>query len=355
MKRLQLPATDALKKVVDSILPDVSCDVQVKDDTGFIHFNHFENCHECDPRDDLVSGLPLAAHFFWQYGERRQLWTVEGVNAELTNPRNPYAVSWHRLSSECETVHVSNWRNRTGCVVDFGSSMLLGIACSLQGGELTRLVSAQGITILPSLKTGPGILMLLAFQPLHADLHLCVDTRSKKIISIRCNSPQVISLTEESVLEVDDIIRVNNLREAISTTLCSSSATIPMDTTATILSLLNCVLRRKALTIENVAASSLVQHHQHPHSEIHWEHAFVRHADPANTGDSGEHPDDGDYMISTATLDSFCYYPPTQCSLITPSISPPISKERGEISTLFCTKQTSNGSQRRSSRRLTSN
>ena len=95
MKRLQLPATDALKKVVDSILPDVCCDVLVKDDTGFIHFNHFENCHECDPRDDLVSGLPLEAHFLWQYGERRQLWTVEGVNAEFTKPRNPYAVSWH--------------------------------------------------------------------------------------------------------------------------------------------------------------------------------------------------------------------------------------------------------------------
>ena len=40
MKRLQLPATDALKEVIDRILPDVCC---------------FENCHECDPREDLVA------------------------------------------------------------------------------------------------------------------------------------------------------------------------------------------------------------------------------------------------------------------------------------------------------------
>ena len=60
-------------------------------------------------------------------------------------------------------------------------------------------------------------------------------------------------------------------------------------------------------------------------------------------------------MISPATLDSFCYYPPIQCFLVTPSISPPVSKEGEEISTLFCTKQTSSGSQRRPSRRRTSN
>ena len=40
MKRLQLPATDALKEVIDRILPDVCC---------------FENFHECDPREDLVA------------------------------------------------------------------------------------------------------------------------------------------------------------------------------------------------------------------------------------------------------------------------------------------------------------
>ena len=368
MKGLKHLTGDALKEVTRRIVPHVFCDVRVVDGTGFIHFNRSfntnpktelirqqENCHEC-AQDLSPNGLPQEAHFFWQYGERRPVWTVEGISAEFTKPRHPCAISWYRLSSEKESVLVSSWRNRTGFMVDFGEDccQVLGIACSLQGGEITHFVSAKALTVLPSLRTGPSaILMVLAFQPLHADLHLCVDTRSKKITSIRCNS-QVISLTEESALEVDDIIRVNSLREAISTTLCSSSATIPMDTTATILPLLNCVLRRKALTVENVPASSLVQHHQNPH----WEHAFVRHPDTADTGDSGEHPndeDDGDYMISPATLDSFCYYPPIQCFLIIPSISPPVSKERGEISTLFCTKQTSNGSQRRSSRRRTSN
>ena len=41
------------------------------------------------------------------------------------------------------------------CMVVSGEDccIFLGIACSLQSGEITRLVSAQGITILPSLRT----------------------------------------------------------------------------------------------------------------------------------------------------------------------------------------------------------
>ena len=73
-----------------------------------------------------------------------------------------------------ENVHVNSWRNRTGCMVDFGddSCILLGIASSLQGGEITHLVPAQGITVLPRLRTGPSaILMVLAFQPL---LQICI-------------------------------------------------------------------------------------------------------------------------------------------------------------------------------------
>ena len=282
------------------------------------------------------------------------MWTVKGISAEFTKPRNPYAVSWYRLSSKRENVHVSSWRNQTGCMVDFGEDccILLGIACSLQGGEITP---AKGITVLPSLRTGPSaILMVLAFQPLHADLHLCVNTSSKKITSISCNSQQ-LPLTEESALEADDIIRINALREAISTTLCSSSATIPMDAASTILPLLNCVLRRKALTVEDIAASSAVHHHLNPHSKTHyWENAIVA-ISPEGDSDSGDDEDDGDNMIPPATLDSFCYYLPIHCSLIKPSMSPSISREDGEISQLFCTKQTSNGSRRRSFRRHTAN
>ena len=76
------------------------------------------------------------------------MWRVEGISAEFTKPRNPYGVSWYRLSSERENIHVSFWRNQIGCMIDFGedSCILLGIACSLQGGEITHLVSAKGIT-----------------------------------------------------------------------------------------------------------------------------------------------------------------------------------------------------------------
>ena len=81
----------------------------------------------------------------WQYGERRPVWTVEVLNS-------PYSVSWHRLSSEGEN---GSWKNQTGCMVVSGEDccIFLGIACSLQSGEITRLVSGQGITILPSLRT----------------------------------------------------------------------------------------------------------------------------------------------------------------------------------------------------------
>ena len=261
MKRLEHSALDALTELTRRIVPHSYCDVRVIDDTGFIHFNHSfntnpktvtiwqqEDCHECAQDPSFTEGLPQEANFFWQYGGRKPVWKVEGISAEFTKPRIPYAVSWYRLSSERENVHVTSWRNRTGCMVDFGEdsccSIHLGIASSLQGGEIDHLVSAKGITVLPSLRTGPSaILMVLAFQTLHADLGLCVDTTSKKITSIRCNSQQ-LPLTEENTLEADDIIRINALREAISTTLCSSSATIPMDMTSTILPLLKCMLRR---------------------------------------------------------------------------------------------------------------
>ena len=140
--------------------------------------------------------------------------------------------------------------------------------------------------------------MVLAFQRLHAKLHLCVNTSSKKTTSIACNSQQ-LSLTEKSALEADDIICINALRQAISTTLCSSGTTIPMDAASTILPLLNCVLRRKALTVEDGAASSAVDHHLQSHI---WENAI----DVGIKGCDNSDDDDGDNMIPPATLDSFC-------------------------------------------------
>ena len=354
MRGLKHPTSDALQQLTARVLPNHFCQVRITDNVGFIHFNR---PFETNPKTKLIrqqqgsqecaqsrstssvalSGLPQEAHLLWQFGERRPVWRVEGVNAEFTCPRHPCTVAWYRLSHERESARVISWRNRTGFVYDLRDDCgpFLGIASTLQGGEVSRFISAKGITVLPSFQTGPSaLLMVLSFQPLHGNLELGVDVGSKKITSIRYNS-QEISFDGRCTLEADDIIRVNALREAISKALSSSSpsATIPMETTATILPLLDCVLNRKALVCNRDEAFADEILGADCPLPLTWEEAIV-HREVADEDSDifAEFPSNDALPLS---LESFCFYPPIQCSLVKSVEILPIPKEEMRISNLF--------------------
>ena len=354
MRGLKHPTADALQELTARVVPNQFCQVRMVDNVGFIHFNQpfetnpktelirqHQESQECAQSRTITSvafpGLPREAHLLWQFGERRPVWQVEGISAEFTSPRHPCAVSWYRVSPDKESARVNSWRNRTGFLYDLSEDCgpFLGVASALQGGEHSRFVSAKGVTVLPSFRSGPSaLLMVLAFQPIHANLELCVDVSSNKITAMRCNS-QEIPFDGMCALEADDIVRVNALREAISRTLSSScpNATIPIETASTILPLLDRVLKRKALLCnrdESFPASSLVIDCPVPEA---WEEAIVQREVSDNDSDGFAEFSAGD--AAHLSLDSFCYYPPIQCSLVKSATILPIPEEELRSSSLF--------------------
>ena len=300
--------------------------IKVVEGVAFINFlDTTPKSGQCEGPNDFVGfcDLPEAARLLWQFGERSPEWGVDGVEALFGRPQHPCAVSWHTLSSEKERVNVSSWRNRTGCVLNFSCYNSLGVATYLKGNEIVSEVSAQDITVLPSLQAGPSaVLMVVAFQSLHADLHLSVDTVNNKIVSILLNSNEIL-LPEESILEADDIIRVNALREAISTTLRSSTtATIPMDTASSIRPLLNRVLQRR---------NPLVQE-ELKNQQARWEKALGEsESDESDSDDDIDSPPTGDLSI---------YYPKLHCSLVRKTSEVP-SFSQEEVSSHFWKKSPS--------------
>jgi len=52
------------------------------------------------------SKISKEVKFFWQFTERRNMWQVEGIDAELPSPFHPCALTWHRLTEMGEYVNV---------------------------------------------------------------------------------------------------------------------------------------------------------------------------------------------------------------------------------------------------------
>lgn len=373
-----------VKKTTAPELQDLVCQVspflwsvqtQVVGDSAFIEFNptfndnpKTETFHSrigvsgeatCDD-PQLSTPLPLTLHLFWQYGERRPVWHVEGIATEFTKPKHSNAIFWGRLSSEKELVLNNSWRNLTGLISTAESDegeVFLAVASTVQGLENRSMVSVKGITLLPRLTYGPtAILMALAFDPLMSLVSLCVDPASKAVVAVELSS-QVIEFGHNinNHLTGADIVRINSLRTAMSTALSALApdGTISMDVIEPIPHLLRNMLRRENVvhidgfvkpstlpcglmstpdisqtstprasipSIEDETGQEDLEVLEQPSTlsptpasvhDCHWEDSL--------NSDQRKH-DIGSNSEDCLTLGSFQYYPPLQCSLVTASL-----------------------------------
>ncbi len=302
--------------------------------------------------------LPLALHLFWQFGERRPFWRVEGISTEFTRPKHPHAVFWNRLSPDGELVSNASWRNITGLISDSESDegeLFLAVASTIQGCENRRTVSAKGLTLLPRLKLGPtAILMVLAFQPLTSKaVRLKVDPADKEIVAIELPSGVIgFCGNLKNSLTGADIVRINGLRVAISQALSASASDgmIPINMIKHIPHLLRNMLSRdnkvslRGFTHPPTSSHPLPATPQGPEADsvavpaieeetgqedlegpakparshivpvYEWEQALrLAHKDRevSNCEPGTEVP---------PSLDDFQYYPPFHCSLVTPVV-----------------------------------
>lgn len=282
----------------------------------------------------VVSRLCTESYFFWQFGERRNAWRVEGLSVAFTKPRHPFSVTWYQFTPEQEEARILSWRNLTGLVCELQEDCggaYLGVATTLQGSECRRFVTAKGITVLPSLRTGPtAVLMALAFQPLASKLELRVDAAEKEITAIRINS-QAVEFPW-CPLSSADVTRVNDLREALSKVLRShcTGGVLPMeDTVPTLRPLLEEMLRRGGKGAachqsegprekgENTSPDSRAgsgtasyQKKSRKPSAANWESTHPN-CDTDSEFDSQSMLGDEELPLS-----SFTYYPPLLCSLV---------------------------------------
>ena len=116
------------------------------------------------------------------------------------------------------------WRNPTGFLCEFDLSPckhgpLLGVASTIEGRDYSSYVIAIGVTVLPCLSESPvALLVALAFQTHPSDVQLLSNCSEDKIVGMKFNSCH-IPFPGGLSLSVDDLVRINVLRGAMSTVL----------------------------------------------------------------------------------------------------------------------------------------
>ncbi len=372
-----------LQMLIDRVFP-FECYTQsaVAGDAGFVEFNPtFSNNPKTSifrahvgekpvPDTQCSIPLPLPLYFFWQFGERRSFWRVDGVTTEFTMPKHSHALSWSRRSSEREFAVINSWRNLTGLIADMNSEqgeVFLSVASTIQGFDNRNKVSVKGLTLLPRLSLGPtAILMALAFEPVTSSVGLKVDTVNSEVVAVELSS-QVIELgcNLKSCLKGADIVRVNNLRAAMSRALNASTpdGKIPMDIIGPIPQLLRNVLRQESSvdvwgtesqSYEVPAASTprgpslratlpaIEEETGQQDSEVSIASGptLVQPAPldvPVCEWDDGLGPHTGSCAESdsSSNVGQFQYYPPLQCSLVTAKLKRETKFERTCTPTIF--------------------
>ncbi len=281
MHNLQNPTIPSLQFLSLSILPERHCNVMVQSDTGFISLVpklgsmsqtaqmqqqaavKRERVLDADTQNSAWNPYmmeesvvqqklsPDIVHL-WQYGENKPLWKVSGLQDVFTRASHPYHVCWERLSHGGEVAYNTNWRQPVHNLVDLGQDgkTFLAVAATLQGSSHERVVSVSDISVLPNHDKGfcSSALLILAFQPHTASISFLFN-KDYKICGMKIkNHP--INFHSSQMLTLDDIVRINELRKAMSDFLSSSNAcdgdiVFHMDKVSTIHSLLDIVLRRQ--------------------------------------------------------------------------------------------------------------
>ena len=144
---------------------------------------------------------------------------MEGISGEFHRLEHQ-SVCWVKLTSHRQIVKVSSFRNPSAFVCDYNDEgyPFFALAAPWQGFE-NSTTSAQKLTILPSVKESPvSILVVLAFQSQSSDLELLVDRANKTINGFKLNSEEVV-FGDYQTLTIEDLIRINMLRQAMSKAL----------------------------------------------------------------------------------------------------------------------------------------
>ena len=320
-----------VQHLVSTVLPHRYCEVQLVDHTWYIHLHpefssnprtalmRAQMGEQSEPEASCVGSfftdtsviqqkLSLDMCYFWQYGERKPSWKV--ANAAFTKPRHPLVVNWTRVRKEKESVFFSEWRNPSGLICDLSLQCppFLGVVSTMQGIQYRSAVSARGVTILPSLANGKeALLMLLAFQSqaMKVDFVVSDDLISGLVID-SCLLHLPIAQVEK--ISVNDIIRINELRQAMSKVMKANvdggSCFFPMEEMSIIHALLKRVLKGTPNLINPLYRSSLPT-----------KTGTISLREDVDSADSefDFDPDNGEEDIS---LNYFQFYPPLQCTLL---------------------------------------
>ena len=238
-----------VEQLVGVVLPQNFCQINSFGATSLITLNHtFETnpltallhdqnimptahpVHHSSVEDKLISSsLPPELILLWQFGERRPKWKAGGISVNFSRPQHPLAVSWVRVTGDKEMVRILSWRNPTGLVCDVNpnrkSSFFLAVAGNLQGFGSRSYVSANHISLLPSLHSSRNALLIaLAFQPLTAKVNALVNHVQHRIIGLDVNTFTLPSLQWMHHLDPVDMHNINQLRKQISEVFTSNFA-----------------------------------------------------------------------------------------------------------------------------------
>ena len=347
-----------VQHLVSTVLPRRYCEVQLVDHTWYVHLHpefssnpktalmRAQMGEQSEPEASCVGGfftetsiiqqkLSLDMCYFWQYGERKPSWKV--ASAAFTKPRHPLVVNWTRVRKEKERVFFSEWRNPSGLICDLSLQCppFLGVVSTMQGIQYRSAVSARGVTVLPSLANGKeALLMLLAFQSQAMKVDFLV---SNDLISGLMIDSCLLHLPMAQVerISVNDIIRINELRRAMSnvikTNVEGGSCFFPMEEMSTIHALLKRVLEG----IPNLA-KPLNRSFLSTKTGV----ISLREDDDSTDSEFDFDPDDGEEEMS---LNSFRFYPPLQCTLLDAVTCHSIPINSLEMDHLFQKKTSSGG------------
>ena len=284
--------------------------------------------------------LPPDAMLFWQFCERCSGgWRVQGIPTEFPRPMHPLRTLWCRLSRHKDTTFSGSWRNPAGfvCELHQDCAPFLGLATCLQGSENVKSVNVKGVTVLPTLLDSPvALLMCLAFQSQYVHMELLVS-EGEHVSGVKIHDSQEIMCYDERFITVDDLIRVNALRSALSLALSfySPNGDLPVSDVANISALLRCMVLREPLRPRphcHAPSSSSSSSSGRPlrlssiAKVLSWEQTYPRDAEAADDffeegvdeDNCSENEEEKPFLqeFEFPTLADFVYFPPLQSSLL---------------------------------------
>lgn len=170
-----------------------------------------------------LSRLSPELQVLWRFGECRDEWEVEGVNAVFPHLGHPCQLRWVMLDEDKHPVNsiYLNYRNPTGLMCVFKAPLYpyLAVAsrCFLSADDV---MMTPLITLLPP--PPQSLMMILAFQLPTSVTELLIDRTAGKVRRLRVNRNEIHCDNIESYISEERLRAINRLRLSLSSALSSS-------------------------------------------------------------------------------------------------------------------------------------